>query len=95
MYNGVIPTLTGSKPGRFAKRGVSGLLSFAGERGTFIGFGRFELFLTYLIASHERIFFFFSMCLVCSSNFCVHAVIQLSACLLSYFGPLYMANDRS
>lgn len=55
----------------------------------------FELFLTYLIASHERIFFFFSMCSVCSFNFCVHAVIQLSACLLSYFGPLYMANDRS
>lgn len=63
MYNGVIPTLTGSKPGRFAKRGVSGLLSFAGERGSFIGFGRFELFLTYFIASHERIFsFFFTSC---------------------------------
>ena len=39
-------TLTGSKPGRFAKRGVWGLLScpFAGERGSF-GFGRFKLFL--------------------------------------------------
>lgn len=45
MYNGVIPTLTGSKPGRFAKRGVSGLLSFAGERGSFIGFGRLSCFL--------------------------------------------------
>lgn len=62
MYNGVIPTLTGSKLGRFAKRGVSGLLSFAGERGSFIGFGRFKLFLTYLIASHERIFSFFLAC---------------------------------
>lgn len=59
MYNGVILTPTGLKPGRFAKRGVLGLLSFADERGSFIGFGRFELFLTYLIASHERIFSFF------------------------------------
>lgn len=44
------------------------------------------------------LFFFYIMCSVCSSNFCVHAVIQLSACLLSllsYPGPLYMANGRS
>lgn len=88
-------TLTGLKPGRFAKRGVLGLLSFA-ERGSFLGFGRLELFLTYLIASHERVFSFsFSMCSVCSSNFCVHAVLRLSACLLSYPGPLYMVNGRS
>lgn len=106
MYNGVIPTLTGSKPGRFAKRGVSGLLSFAGERGSFIGFGRLNCFLhiSLQVMSESSLFFlhhvfglFLQLLRTCSDPafglFAVIAVISRSSIHGEW--PVMNSNKRT
>lgn len=80
MYNGMMLPLTGPKPGRFARRGVLGLLSFAGE-GLLSDLGVCPV-LTHLLASHERIFSFLIKFSNPSSKLCVCAVIRHFCCHL-------------